>query len=232
MKIFYILPLLAAISCDPIGSQNHSKPPKVIEVIQCGNEKTFGDISICLPEIEGMNECYSDPKISSMHDELSREKEEIIGIYLSDSDYAKRESYGEFAHDDYFKIYAGKIAKGMKMGKPELDLINDEVGEGFFKERWSDFKPKLDSLTKHVTFDRPVLLESYRTDDRRISQVYLTKLQSDSNENFLVMVLNMVLIKERLIFYAYYKEYDGEKSIKQAKAKSDYFGARITDENQ
>ena len=46
------------------------------------------------------------------------------------------------------------------------------------------------------------------------------------------MTMNMAEIKQRLIYYAYYEDYKGEESINHAKAKSDYFGFKFTDENK
>ena len=45
------------------------------------------------------------------------------------------------------------------------------------------------------------------------------------------MTINIAEIKERLLYFSYYKDYDGEESIKLAKAKNDYFGIKFINEN-
>ena len=50
-------------------------------------------------------------------------------------------------------------------------------------------------------------------------------------ESFSLMTLNLIIIKERLLFYSYYLMYNGNSSINFAKNKSDYYGLKIINEN-
>ena len=78
----------------------------------CGNYSNFGDITICLPELVDMTECYSDPLVKITADMFKGTvDEEIIGIYLFDEIYESRyESFFEDGiGDSFIKIYSTNI---------------------------------------------------------------------------------------------------------------------------
>ena len=57
----------------------------------CDNYSNFGDITICLPELVDMTECYSDPLVKITADMFKGTvEEEIIGVYLFDEIYESR----------------------------------------------------------------------------------------------------------------------------------------------
>ena len=233
MKRFYILLFIALISCDQSSNKNHNSSIKsVLEENKCNNERTFGDISVCIVEIDGMIECYSNPKVKSYVNESRFEGNEILGIYFNKETYSKINNLGNFTYDDYFKIYADKKRKGIKVGESELDQMMKLMDRNYIKENWNNLKSKIEKNHEYLSFGRPILLESYKPNNRIRSLVFLIKTQEDNLEKIMVSTINMAEIKQRLICYAYYKDYEGEESIKQAKAKSDYFGFLFTDENQ
>jgi hypothetical protein len=60
----------------------------------------------------------------------------------------------------------------------------------------------------------------------------LIKVQYENSEFVSIVTLNLIQIKERIIFMLYTKNYNGEESIKKAKSKNDYSIALLMDENQ
>jgi hypothetical protein len=197
----------------------------------CENQKSFGDINLCLVEMDGMIECYSHPKVK-VNAELGRYfKNEILGIYLNEKTYDKVEYLGTFNYDDYFKVYAMTAARNMSFSVAELDNLALMFENNYMKENWSSFKDKIEKNFSYMSVDRPILLESHSPHKQIRSLVTMMKMIVEDDEQILVATINLVQIKNRLIFYAYYKDYFGETSVAQAKAKSDYFGLKLVDEN-
>jgi hypothetical protein len=230
MKFIYILCSLILSNCNTNNTENTPKSNDNKE-IACPNEKQFGDISLCLIEMEGMTECYSNPKVTPHINEFRYEGNEILGIYFNDETFARIDSLGTFSYDDYFKVYAVKQLKGVRVGKNELDKLTEMMESNSMKQNWSEIKTKFENEHKNISLDQPIMLESYKPDERIRSFVFLMKLQTEVEEKVMVMTINMIEIKERLIYYAYYKDYKSEASIDQAKSISDNFGFKLMDEN-
>lgn len=199
---------------------------------ECDKSVSFGDIDICLPIIDGMTECYSTPILKARADELNYEGNSILAYYLNNATYEQVDKLDEITFDDYIQIYATNKLKGIKVGQSELSEIANMFEGNYIKENWNDLKKKVEKNRDYLSVGRPVIIESYSPNNKVRTYVMLTKYQIDNNEFVLLMTMNMVQIKERLIWLAYYKNYDGEESIKKAKSKNDYIVSQMTDENK
>ena len=80
--------------------------------------------------------------------------------------------------------------------------------------------------------DKPILIEDYYVSPYVGTIQSLMKVNIGNKERIMVMALNIALVKNRIIYIAYYKDYEGTESIKNAKAKNDYFVLRFMDENK
>jgi len=233
MKIFYILLFLAIISCGQTSNKSQDKLNKTaVKAQECNNERLFGDISVCLVEIDGMTECYSNPKVALHANEFRYEGNEILGIYFNEDTYSKIENLGDFSYDDYFKVYSVKKLKKINVGGSELDQMSDIMEGNYVEENWDNLKTEFENIHDYISVGQPILLESYSPNNRIRSFVFLMKMQTEDIDKILVMIMNMAEIKQRLIYYSYYKNYEGKESINHAKAMSDYFGFKFTDENK
>ena len=65
----------------------------------------FGDKEICLPKIDGYQECYTNPIVKRIADATEVPANTVLGFYLNNETYDKRDSLGLISFDDYFKIY-------------------------------------------------------------------------------------------------------------------------------
>jgi hypothetical protein len=227
--VFFLL-FVVVLGCNDSNQENNTAKESSASTA-CKNEKSFGDVSICLAEIDGMTECYGNPKVEAHSNQFRYEGNEILGMYFNDKTYARIDSLGYFSFDDYVKVYAVKQLKGIKVGKAELDKMKDMMEGNYIKENWADIKSKLQNNYAYLSIGKPVFLESYAPSERIRSLVFLMKMQVEEEEEITVMTVNLAEVKERLIYYAYYLNYNGEESLKKAKAKSDYFGLRFTEEN-
>lgn len=199
--------------------------------IPCENSVTFGDIDICLPEIDDMTECYDIPEVKSRADRSEYEKSSVLAFYLNYATYKQVNQLDKITFDDYCKIYASNESKSVKFSKEELNQMSDLLEGNFLKENWNEIKDNIKRNHDYLSVGRPVLIESYSPHKKVKSLIMLTKVIINDYEYVMVGSINLLLIKERLIWLAYYKNYDGEESIKRTKAKNDYLVLRLLDEN-
>lgn len=231
-KSIRILFFIAVVGCSQSGQQNNSTAETVETNTVCDNSVPFGDIDICLPKIDGMTNCYSNPIVKSRADEYNYEGNSILAYYLNNSTYKQIDKLNEITFDDYFQIYVTNKLKGVRIGQSELNETAKNIEGNYIKENWNDLKKKVENNHNYLSIGRPVLIESYSPNNQVRTFVMLVKYQIGNNEAVILMTMNMVQIKERLIWLAYYKKYDGKESIKHAKSKNDYIVLQMMDENK
>jgi hypothetical protein len=230
-KSLAIFSFIAIISCGKTGSNNQSDQ-QVETKTECLRKVSFGDIDFCLPQIEGMTECYSTPKVKERADAFNYEGNTILGYYLNNETYQQMEVLDSMSYDDYGQVYVTNNLKGIKVGQAELAQMANTMGSDFIQENWSDMQKKLEHSYDDLSIGTPVLVENYSPNSKVKSFVMLSKIKTNRDEAVMLMTLNIIEMKERLIWLAYYKFYDGEESIKQAKSKNDFIIGRLMEVNK
>ena len=230
-KTLVIISIFAIMSCGKTGEQHQSGQQGEIQK-DCVKEVSFGDIDFCLPGIEGMTECYSSPKVKERADAFNYEGNSILGYYLNNETFQQMENLDTISYDDYAQVYVTNNLKGIKVGQAELDQMANTMGSDFIQENWSDMQKKLEHSYDDLSIGTPVLVESYSPHSKVKSFVMLSKIKTNKEEAVMLMNLNIIEMKERLIWLAYYKFYEGEESIKQAKSKNDHIIKRLMEVNK
>lgn len=230
MSIAFLF-LLSIVSCSQISERDNSEVVESHNIIECYKSVAFGDVDVCLPVIDGMTECYSHPNVKMAADGLNYPGNSILGYYLNNSTYQQVDRIFEITFDDYFQIYASNELKGMKVGRSELDMMAERLESNYIRENWSDLAKE---VRKNYDFSMgvPILIDSYSPNKDIRTFVMLTKIQFDDDEFISLTLMNIVRLKERLIWMAYYKNYAGEESIGKAKSKNDYLVLSLIDVNK
>lgn len=188
---------------------------------ECGRIAYFGKTEICLPQINGYRECYTDSIVKQLADKTEVPENKVLGFYLDNETYAAKDSIGHFVFDNYFKVYGTKEIMNLKTTTNELILLQDLINGDFLSENWSELEKKLNDLELGVETGVPVVVKSYNLDKNSFTVVMIFKYEIEGIEPYsLVMTVNGLLIKERVIFMAYYMFYDGKDSIIAVQEKS------------
>ena len=204
----------------------------------CNNLTNFGDITICLPDIIEMTECYSDPLVKLTADMFKgTDEEEIIGIYLLDAVYESR--YDNFFEDgmgdSFIKIYSTTTVKGMDADEKILDYVASIIKPTFEDYDKSNIKSNIDDRFNYFDLDismaKPILLEEYQISSKIRSFIILLKYVIEDDDIIQVASMNIMLIKDRVIFFAFFDKYEGFSEIEKTKVISDYFALRLLKEN-
>lgn len=198
----------------------------------CNNSRLFGQVEICLPEIDGMKEAYSYPQVRERSDLFSYNNNTILGLYLSKENFSAIDNFENEPLDDYFKIYALKQTEGIEIGKSKFETLIEHSKGDFIEKSWKEIIDKVLSGTDNISVGQPVRIEAYKPTEDIFTMVLLIKMISGEEERIALCTLNMVRLKHSLIYYAYYKNYKSAKTVEQVKAKSDFFGYKLIEINQ
>ncbi|MET3731475.1 hypothetical protein [Moheibacter stercoris] len=206
--------------------------PIVEEVLKpCTYGVQFGDIDVCIPEFNGYKNIYNNEH-SDLIDFLESNEHpsnQLIAAFVNDISY-KEENYKTFNDSDYFKIYSVKNYRNKFSNSKDLQKIFNIHNEGFVSKNWDYVNGKMKEVESELELDKPILLESYKTNENFYTLVFLLKYNMEAEEKIMVGTMNILLIKNRIIHFAYYLKYNEENQaiIKQ---KNNYIGLRILDEN-
>lgn len=202
------------------------------DVVQaCENPKTFGDIEVCLPDVQGMVECFENQNIKSCVSRFDFDVNEIIGFYLTQKDFDNFNSSDRPNMDGYLKIYSPKRMKNQEINNSNLDEMVQLFKKNFLESNWDKISEKIEELGTNLTVDSPILMENYQPNETTRTFITFNKIASESNEDFQISALNLMNIKNRLIWVVYYKSYTGPESIQALKSKNDYLIGKIAMSN-
>jgi hypothetical protein len=222
--------ITALISCGlpPEKTSSNSSEHGTI----CGHSRFYGEIEICLPEIDGMTETYSHTKVKQRADLFSYDNNTILGLYLSKVDMAKLDDFDRAELDDYFKVYALKKLEGIEIGKSEFAQLEEYSKGNFLQKDWEEIRDKVLDGSSELSIGQPIQIETYKPNEDIFTTLLLAKMINGSEERISAFTISMVRLKSSLVYYAYYKNYSGPKTLDDVRAKNDLFGFKIIEINK
>jgi hypothetical protein len=198
----------------------------------CMHKIHAGDIDVCLPEYDGMVECRSNPLMKNKVSLMEFNDIKVLGMYLNDSTFKKMDEIDKIYYEGYFNVYVTRKTEGLTATTRELDLVIEGITNAYEKTEWARYKKQIEERVKSFKLDKPVLLETYSPNEEVRTAVILLKVQNPEKEYYLITTINCMIIKERVVFLAYYRKYEGEASVKDIKSSNDYIVLRFMEENR
>lgn len=191
------------------------------QATSCARVTNFGTADLCLPAIEGLKECYLEPKVTTIADATEAAMNTVLGFYLSDDTYARKAELGTFSFDNYCKFYGTNQIENIDFGQDMLQEMNKVIGGNFIKKNWETIKSHTDDLGFDIEIGQPVEIENYSLNEKSFTYVMLTKYQISETESYtLAMTISGILVNKRMVWMAYYLNYENEETIEQVKKKS------------
>ena len=189
---------------------------------KCSRETSFGKKKICIPKIKEYTECYSNSTVKALADATEVESNIVLGFYLNNETYAKRDSLGLISFDDYFKIYATKSIQDLKADHALLDELIKQLSGNFMSQNWDEISEEIEELDLDMEIGTPIVVDNYRLNDDSFSMIMIVKYQFEGMEPYtMAMTINGFIQNERLLWMAYYRNYENKKTIKTLKSRSD-----------
>ena len=190
----------------------------------------YGKLKLILPIIDGMKECKSNQFVQSKLKSTNYSNNIILGFYVNNSTYKNINEIENIKIDDYAQIYASKKLEFININQQFFNEVSKTIQEGYIKENWEELKNKINF--NNIIVSRPIIIDTYSSNNNSSSYVIFTRYENENNENFMLIIMNLIKIKNKLIYVSYYKNYDGEESIKKAKGKNDFIIYRLIEENK
>ena len=99
--------------------------------------------------------------------------------------------------------------------------MEEILSQNFIKENWDEFSKEIDKIEIEAEIGVPTFIEKYNANKESFSFIMLTKYNFEGIEPYtLAMTINGYLKNDRLIWMAYYLNYEEPKTIDILKTKS------------
>lgn len=187
----------------------------------CFRITEFGEPKVCLPEIEGYVECYEEPNVKQLADGTEVESNIVLGFYVNENTYQIKDSIGLVRIDDYFKIYGTKQIKDYEADTGLLEQMKEILNGSFLIKNWDLLKKEIDDIGLDVEVGTPTVINSYQINENSFTFIMITKYEVEGMEPYtLAMSVNGYLHNKRLIWMAYYLNYEDEETITNLEKRS------------
>ena len=198
----------------------------------CARTTSFGSANLCLASVNGYQECYTEPTIKRLADGTEVPANMVLGFYLNNSTYDKMDSIGLIGFDDYFKVYGTKEIMNFDADKSSLDEMEQGLGGNFISKNWEEIEKDVNEVGLNIQVGVPTVIDSYNYDNKTFTYVLLTKYQVESGDSYtMAMTMNGMLVNQRLVWMAYYLNYQDESTIAKLKTNSNEILRRMIASN-
>lgn len=208
---------LVAISC----KENTKEPGFSNEL--CSSVVAFGDVNICFPYINGLQECYSHPTIKERVDPFNDPQNTILAYYIEAGLYDKINTLEGISFDNYYQIYAPNTVKNYTMTQSEMKEIMLMMSSEFLDKTMEEVNDSSILSDVNIEINQPILVEKYIPMARSSSMVILMQINSTTIKKKMAMSLSAILFKERIVFISHYLDYADERTIDELKINTNHF---------
>lgn len=213
MKALLVLTIFALTSKILIAQTASDNP--------CIKKENYGNIEVCLPEINGMVECYETDAVKARVKRFD-DANPILGYYITEQLFSQMDRFEVLFLDEYFKIYVVDKLKDTDIGEKEWEEISNFFDENYMSEKWENMKAEIENRYENLKIGMPVIIESYELSENSKTYLMVSRVVNNDKEYVILMTMNLVEVKDRLIWIAYYKSYEDENSIGRIKSGSDH----------
>lgn len=198
----------------------------------CARTTYFGEVPICLPQIKGYQECYPDSIVKQLADATEAPANSVLGFYLNNPTYDNKDSIGLINFDNYFKLYGTKQIQDYRADPAFLKEMQGLLSGNFISKNWDVLKEEIDKVGLEIEVGVPVVIKNYSLNKKSFTYLLLTKYEIPEREAYtMAIAISGLLINERLVWMAYYLNYEGEATIAKLQQNSNSILRRVLKAN-
>ncbi len=219
------LTILLCFGCKDTKSSQETDNQLVAasDTTDCVDTVAFGDTTFCLPKIEGMTQGYDDPIIKAKADEFDDPQNTILAYYVPTAVFKQRDSLAFITYDNYYKVYTSNMAKNYEMKPAEVQEVMRGMTGGMMNSTIAEVNEDFKNSNKPLEIGQPTLVEKYEGYNNSSTAIVLMGLTKDTVDKVMAIAMNVLLVKDRLVFMAHYLDYNGQASIEQLKENNSNF---------
>ncbi|MCW8981132.1 MAG: hypothetical protein OQJ83_07075 [Altibacter sp.] len=228
--------LLLLLSSTFMGCKNNAEKDTIAPTDEqvgsnCESQATFGDLSLCFPEITGLTECYDNPSVRSVVDQFNDSENTILGYYIEDALCRNAANFGTVSYDNYYQIYATNMAKNYHMTVDEMNQIMTMMTSGFLDKTMETVNESEAFSAKKIEVSEPTLIEKYRLNPNSSTLILLMNIANENEARTMGVSMTAVLIRNRIVFVTHYLDYEDESSLNMLKEHTETFIAKFLKAN-
>lgn len=227
-----MFPLLAFLILWSCSSAPNKETEEVQEVEDCPKFVSVGKVKICLPEIDSMIEAYTDSIVKVWADNHEMKTNTVLSLHLMNPTRFRTNEIGEKTYDDFFKIFQVNNLKDHNADEKYLDEVANSIATTNTIHDWGETLQKLQKSVSFIPADQPYFVEQYSPHPQVRSFVVLYKINPGPYESLLMGVMNIMLIKKRIVGLTYYKGFMGQETVARARTKNDAIVSRVMAVNE
>lgn len=210
----------------------------------CDNYFTYGNVDICLPEVDSMVECFKIPIIRTFIQETTNSETMAYATYINKDTYINIDNIDYEKFNDYFIIYGTKKAEFYNANEDDLveakiytlesepvsgwfDSINNGVNSSYLSD--SIVCPY---ISDSLLLDQPINIERFIINENQFTVSRLLRTQLFGYEQVFIEISNVLLIRQRLIILKYCNFFVNNESYKLAIVKNNSFVKLLIDANK
>ena len=199
----------------------------------CQRTVNWGNTSYCLPKIAGFTESYTDPLVNELAESTRHGQNTILGAYLLTDELREFKAGNQAILSEYFRIEAATQTKDVGITQKEFDefcvLMSQQLESD---EQLAELVQKAEAEFDVASFSSPVKIDEYSPSTNSKTYVVINSLEMDGTKVIQICTMNLLRLKNRILFLYYYNDYKGKESIQQAKSQSDFIVLRIAESNK
>jgi hypothetical protein len=224
-KAINLLFLISSIGCLQFGQKENSNYQLENNLVACDSSINYGDISICLPEMPNYKECYANKYVKQRaNHEAKILNNDIIGVYLTDSLFLKFQKEPNTLWTEFVKIYGTPEMKNKYFSSAYFNEIESLLRSNSEFVPWDEAIKSVNENSENLKIRKPALIEIYQPNEKIKSIIYLGDYKYMNESGKILWTANMCVIKNRLIYFAYYLKFEGSKTKEILKLRSNAFG--------
>lgn len=227
--LFAIVAFAILASCSSSPTKNTSDVQKEAD---CPAFIAVGRVKICLPEIDSMVESYTDSIVKVWADNHELKGNTVLSFFLRNPTIYQNSPSGEKLYDDFFKIYQVDNLKDLDVDEKYLDDVANSIATSNTFVNWGETMKKLQKDYSFIPETQPYFIDQYSPHPHVRSFVVLYRYNPGAFETVLMGIMNIMLIKKRLVGLTYYKAFMGVETLARARTKSDAIVGKIMAVNE
>ena len=191
-----------------------------------------GRVKICLPEIDSMVEALDDSIVKSWADRHEIKGNTVLSMFLRNPTRYQVNDAGEKTYDDFFKVFQVDMLKDKDTDMAYLNDVANSITTTNTFHNWGETQKALESDYKFIPPDQAYFIDSYSPHPQVRSFVVLYRYNPGKYETLLMGVMNIMLIKKRLVGLTYYKAFTGQETLGKARTKNDAIVGKVMAVNE
>ena len=225
--ILIAISLWTALGCSQFQNKESGEAVQEFQDT-CSTFVAVGRVKICLPAVDSMVEQYTDSLIKVWADGHEIKGNTILSLYLHNPARYHTTPSGQKNYDDYFKIYQVDNLKDLNVDEKYLTEVADAITTTNTFFNWGETQKKLETDYKFITPDQPYFIDHYSPHPHVRSFVTLYRYSPEgAYETLLLGVMNIMLIKKRLVGLTYYKAFTGYDVLSRSRTINDAIVSRV-----